>query len=232
MKIACLAVLAAGCAASLAVAQPNSPAINNNNGPGSLPSSGSNSGGSGLNLVLNGGFELGPNPGSTFTTHLAPSTAITHWTVLSGSVDHVNSFWKAGEGNRSLDLSGRTAGSISQTIATTAGAWYRLEFLMAGNPNMEPIKSLRVDAGDRSQTFSFDISGKSLTGMGWTLRSMDFRAIASTTALTFVSLNNSKWGAALDGVRAFELPASPAVPAPGALALAGITILAARRRRS
>ncbi len=231
MKTARLALLAAGALASLAAAQPHS-LQRNSNGPGSLPSSAANTGGNGVNLVLNGGFELGPNPGSTFTTHLAPSTAINHWTVLSGSVDHVNSFWKAGEGLRSLDLSGRTAGAISQSIATTAGSWYRLEFLMAGNPHMEPVKSLRIDAGDRSQVFSFDITGKSVNNMGWTLKSMDFRAIASTTALTFVSLNDSKWGVALDGVRAYELPASPSVPAPGALALAGLTALAARRRRS
>src|SRR5206468_5463440 len=89
------------------------------------------------------------------------STAITGWTVQSGNIDYYGSAWVAGDGNRSLDMSGTTAGTISQEVSGfTAGRMYRLAFLMAGNPGLIPqlpaIKRLRASIGSASQEYAFD----------------------------------------------------------------------------
>lgn len=56
------------------------------------------------NLLTNGSFETGPNPGS-FTNFAAGSTAITGWTVSTpGNIDYIGSLWVAANGSRSLDL--------------------------------------------------------------------------------------------------------------------------------
>src|SRR5664279_3424060 len=85
------------------------------------------------NLLTNGSFETGPNPGG-FTNLAAGSTAITGWTVSTpGNIDYVGSLWVAANGSRSLDLEGSAGtcavptncpGGIEQSFATTAGTQY------------------------------------------------------------------------------------------------------------
>src|SRR5260370_32854438 len=68
------------------------------------------------NLVVNGGFERGPAPGS-FKTLPVGSRALPGWTVIRSDIDYIGSYWKAPEGVRSLDLD-RTPGAraMTQTI--------------------------------------------------------------------------------------------------------------------
>ena len=154
-------------------------------------------------LVVNGSFELGIDPDVQID---APnSTAITGWTVQSGNIDYVGAGWMAGDGNRSLDMSGTTVGTIRQVIAgLTAGQAYRLSFLMAGNPGLIPpfpsVKRLRASIGSASQEYSFNASGRSANNMGWTEKVLDFTADGSSMTLLFTSLTEGLGGAALDKV--------------------------------
>ena len=159
------------------------------------------------NLLTNGSFETGPNPGS-FTNFAAGSTAITGWTVSTpGNIDYIGSLWVAANGSRSLDLEGSAGtcvvptncpGGIEQSFATTAGAQYTATFDLAGNPDFTPlIKTVMVSAAGQSQNFSFDITGKSFGNMGWVLRSWTFTAAGPSTTLKFYTADSPS-----DGIRA------------------------------
>ena len=84
-------------------------------------------------LVTNGDFET-PGVGPPFVSYTAvDTTSLTGWTVASGSIDHIGSYWTSASGSQSLDLAGNAPGSITQTLNTVAGQQYRLNFSMAGN---------------------------------------------------------------------------------------------------
>jgi choice-of-anchor C domain-containing protein len=192
------------------------------------------------NLIQNGSFETATvNPGS-FLQLDAVSTAITGWTVSQGSIDYIGTFWQASNGSRSLDLSGANAGGIQQTFNTTVGKTYRVTFDLAGNPNTSPtIKQMRISAAGSSANFSFDITGKSTTNMGWLSKSWDFTANSTTTTLEFISLTNSFDGPALDNVSVIALSPPPTptpIPEPssvlGLLSLGVLGISSALKRQS
>jgi choice-of-anchor C domain-containing protein len=170
------------------------------------------------NITVNGSFETGPNPG-VFLTLSGGATGITGWTVIGHSIDYIGTYWQSSDGSRNLDLSGRTAGGIEQYLTTVPGMMYLVEFDIAGNPDGLPtVKNLGVSAGSASQTFTFDTSGTSHERMAWTTKSWTFVAAAPTTTLTFMSLEQSCYGPALDNVRV-----NP-IPAPGAILLSSIGV--------
>jgi choice-of-anchor C domain-containing protein len=152
--------------------------------------------------VTNGGFEVGPSPGSATTVFAVDSSAIAGWTVLSGSVDYLDGRWVTAQGSRCIDLVGSSAGTIAQTISGfDLGGRYRLTFLMAGNPEGGPTtKSLRASIGSASQVFTFNGAGRAPGDMGWSSRTLDFIATNSTLTLRFDGLDGGIYGAALDAV--------------------------------
>jgi choice-of-anchor C domain-containing protein len=180
------------------------------------------------NLIQNGSFETATvNPGSSLQLD-AVSTVITGWTVSQGTIDYIGTAWQASEGARSLDLQGLASGGIQQTFNTTIGETYRVTFDLAGNPfGGSAIKEMRVSAGGSSADFSFDITGKSNSNMGWLSKSWDFTANSTTTTLEFIGLGNSALGAALDNVSVIALSGpSTSVPEPSSmLGLLGLGVL-------
>jgi len=186
--------------------------------------------------VINGSFEQGTNPG-VFSTLNPGDTDIVGWTVASGSIDYIGTYWTAADGSRSIDMNGLTAGSISQTISgLTIGHQYRVGFYIAGNPDAGPdIKTLGVTASANSDTFTFDISGATHAAMGWVPASFLFTADGSDVLLTFASLvttggttqNPAAFGPALDNVSISETPIPAALP----LFLTGLGLMGWLRRR-
>lgn len=172
--------------------------------------------------LLNGDFDSGTDPNTGAGQNLgltAPdSTTIFGWTVSSGTIDYIGSRWAAGDGVRSIDLSGTSAGSVFQTIGGfVPGLAYQLSFLMAANPEGgSPTKSMQVDIAGQSQIFSFTGQGTS-TDLGWTRRTLDFTASAPVETLRFTSQEDNASGPALDGVRIAQAPE----PASWALFLIG-----------
>ena len=192
------------------------------------------------NLVQNGSFEIGPNPGS-FTSINAPSGAITGWAVTQ-TIDYIGTLWQASQGSRSLDLNGPSIpGVIGQQFSTTPGTKYRVTFDLAGNfsePNL-PIRTLRVSAAGSSANFDFDITGKSSTNMGWVSTSWDFTATDPITLLEFAGANATGAGPALDNVSVIALSDPPdptSIPEPssilGLLSLGVLGIGSALKRQS
>lgn len=179
--------------------------------------------------IVNGGFESPDQPG-TFGQINAPSTAISGWTISNGSVDLINSYWTAYEGEQSLDMSGVNAGTIFQDFTLSQAGSYNLFFAMAGNTDGgSAIKQLNVSFGltggaMQTQLFTFDATGKSRSNMGWELKNMLVNATeAGSYRVQFTSLDNNATGAALDGV---SLQAVTTTPEPATLALLGSGLLA------
>jgi choice-of-anchor C domain-containing protein len=153
-------------------------------------------------LVTNGGFETGTEPGA-FTQVNALGTNITNWTVVSGSVDYIGSYWAASEGTKSIDMSGSEAGSISQDISTVPGQFYTVTFDLSGNPDGgDSLKTLDVTTVGVPMIFTYDtnVIGNTKLDMKWVHKSFIFKAIDPTTTLTFTSENQSAYGPALDNV--------------------------------
>jgi choice-of-anchor C domain-containing protein len=154
------------------------------------------------NLVTNGSFETGTAPG-VFLTLAAGAPDITDWTIASGTVDYIGSYWVASDGDRSIDMTGYSAGTMSQTFPTTVGAKYIASFDMSGNPAGPPAeKSLNVDTGGAPTLFTYDVLGfgTTLADMKWETKMLPFTATAATTTLTFASLNSGYFGPAIDTV--------------------------------
>ena len=164
------------------------------------------------NLIVNGSFEIGVDLTNTLPISAVDSNSINGWTVQSGSIDYIRGRWVAGDGNRCLDLSGVSAGTIRQEVSgLSVGHVYRLTFLLAGNPEASPsVKSVRASVGGVSQDFSFNISGFSPTRMGWTEKTIDFTATNPSTTLLLTSLTGGQAGPAIDVVSIF-----PVTPVPG-----------------
>ena len=184
-------------------------------------------------MITNGSFELSTrDPGSGFFSVFPGQTTITGWDVISDDVHYMGTFWEASDGDRSIDLDGTdgSAGGVSQTFATTPGMTYGLTFDMAGNPARGPIiKPMRVFADGQSQDFTFDITGRTFSDMGWTSMNWSFVADDTQATLRFQSLTGSGWGPAIDNV---SLNPS-VVPVPGAvlLGMLGLSVAGIKLRK-
>jgi choice-of-anchor C domain-containing protein len=163
----------------------------------------------------NGSFE-NPGAGAGVTTLFSVNTSITGWTVVNGSIDYLGSPWQAAEGTSSIDMSGiLTPGILTQNFDTVGGTLYEVIFAMAGNPlGGDKIKDLGVSVANFSKDFTFDTSGKTITDMGWTNFSFTFLATDLLTTLTFTSLENNAFGAALDNVRVDVVANGGGAPVP------------------
>jgi choice-of-anchor C domain-containing protein len=166
------------------------------------------------NLLVNGSFEQGIDPG-TFKDLPGGSSAITGWIVGDLHVDYCSSLtWNASDGVRSVDLDGSAGGamngSIRQSFPTTAGQHYRVDFDLSGNSNAQPqIKQVEVSAGNAVQVFTHDCGPVFQHTIPFAIvyehQSFLFTATSSTTTLEFRSLTPTSgfptgWGAVIDNV--------------------------------
>jgi choice-of-anchor C domain-containing protein len=159
-------------------------------------------------LLTNGSFESGPNPGGSFVQVNVGSTAITGWTVVNGAIDYKGyAYFDASNGSRSIDLhASPSMGGMEQIITTTPGSSYILTFDFGGNVGAPDLKSMQVNVGPFSQVYTMNTAGRSFQNMGWRTETVQFTATSSSTTLTFVSTGPaSNKGPALDNVRLVEL---------------------------
>ena len=184
------------------------------------------------NLLTNGSFESPQQSASTTFITIMNGATIGAWTVTTGSVDLIRTYWAPADGYQSIDLNGSSAGTIAQTFATTAGATYQLRFNMAGNPDYTLTKAMHVWWGAQDLgLFTFAQTGQSRSAMGWqTITLSGLVASGSSMTLQFAAANGGPTGIALDNVIVALVPE----PAPLLLVstgLFGVLVMRVRRRR-
>jgi len=131
---------------------------------------------------------------------------ISPWSVISGSVDLTNNnYWQAADGSWSVDMSGLSAGTITQAFDTVAGNEYHVSFSLSGNPEGgNQVKNLYVGAsGTPSQFYQYDIGTfreHPISNMNYAAESFTFTAGASSSSLTFQSAEFTAWGPVVDAI--------------------------------
>lgn len=175
--------------------------------------------------IVNGSFEVStPTVNGGFLLFAPGFNTINGWNV-GGTVEIVHaSHWPASAGDRSVDLSGFSAGSVSQTIETVPGVTYTVTFDMSGNPegrylNVFSITTMTMVVsvtGSPSTTFEYDIEefGNSSAMMGgspdmmFQSRAYTFTATGDSAVLAFASQINSAFGPVIDNVAIAALNAT------------------------
>lgn len=184
------------------------------------------------NLVLNGDFELGLDPGSYNQVDVGDPD-ITFWTVTSGNVDYIGTYWLGqGGAGRSVDLAGSALGTISQSFATQIGQAYQVSFYASRNPDGgDAERTGTVDFGGSSETFSYSLL-TSVTNMNWQLYTYSFVADSLLTVLSFSADASAGccYGPALDTVAVVAVP-EPEMWAMLLLGFGAIGLQMRRRRR-
>lgn len=184
-------------------------------------------------LVINGGFE---DPGAQipdagmFTTYFG-GDSFGGWTVGGESIDvHDTGHTNAHSGQYSLDLAGEyLPGSISQTLATTAGQQYTLDLWYAGHafhwyegPAMAEVywdgNSIALLAIDASPDYQ---------EMNWTHFQAQVTASSDQTLLELWG-RTENGGVIVDDISVSEVP----VPATAWLFGSALAGLASRLRRT
>ena len=173
------------------------------------------------NLLMNGSFEQGADPGQ-FANAAAGASTIAGWTITGEGVDYVGRLWPAAHGARSIDLDGSarsritppySQGGVAQAFATKPGIKYQVTFDLAANPfGGPPVRPLRVLAAGQSADFQVPNTGT----VTWTRTTWTFVANADSTTLEIRSLTtspNTGWGAVIDNVSVTAV-ASPTEPGP------------------
>ncbi len=179
------------------------------------------------NLVVDGSFEA-PIASSPFQTFNASISPVGGWTVTAGSIDLINGYWHAADGNQSIDLSGNSRGTIEQSINTGPGL-YHLTFALSGNSDGPPtVKTVQVTFGSATAQFSFTTpwpNGNNIPNIVWASESWDvYLPTGGNTTLSFQDISGGyegPYGAALDNI---VLTQASAVPESGTL-LAGALLL-------
>ena len=154
------------------------------------------------NLLVNGSFETGPNPGVfTFFPLFPGSKDIFGWDIIRGGIDYVRDLQTPADGNSYLDLNGTPGvGGVAQSFDTKVGQQYLVTFDLAAHPS-GLLQTMRVSAAGKFADFSFQ-SKSDLNNLGWQGLTWEFTAISPQTTLEFYSLQTGYefGGPALDGV--------------------------------
>ncbi len=179
----------------------------------------------GMDLVTNGGFESGDFTGWTIS---GPQTSAPYILVSGPFMDAVQLNPYQGNYFAAVGFNGAD-GSISQTLATTAGAQYTLSFAYFaenGTPN-----DFSVAFGGNTVLSITNDTSNSTNPVTWTPYSFTVTATSNSTDLVISGRNDPLYS----GVDSVSVTPNP-TPEPSSLAVWGLGVVAAlvvaRRRRS
>ncbi|WP_310497277.1 choice-of-anchor C family PEP-CTERM protein [Sandarakinorhabdus sp.] len=180
---------------------------------------------------LNGSFEDGTFTGAPFDT-LAPGDAsMTGWVIEPAGVDWIGGFWQASNGNRSVDLSALSTGSVFQQISgLQIGKQYTVSFDLSANPGggLRTVQLTTTTTGNQVFDHFYDVTAANSFGdMRYERRSFTFTAVNTMHAFQFLSRENNPFGPVIDNVSISLVPE----PAMWAMMLAGFGLVGATMRR-
>jgi FlaG/FlaF family flagellin (archaellin) len=188
----------------------------------------------GPNIVNNGGFERGADPGQMLD--LMPGTPyLAGWNTLSDQVRVIGTYWQAQEGTRSLSLRNprstspnaiQKPGAVAQTLTTTPGQKYRVVLYQGANPFDHRPSILRVAIGGTTRDFTYQSDNKaSRKAMEWVKRTFIYAATSASTRLVLTAqftMSNNPLGVdnvqvrAIQGASSNPSQASPTATQPSA----------------
>jgi hypothetical protein len=188
----------------------------------------------GSELLTNGSFELPAIP-TIDQLYIAPSTAITGWTLTEGSVNvnHTSAiFGTAHSGEQMVDINGSESGTLQQSFSTIVGESYLLTLYYANNPNpafASPPYNADVTLFGTGTLYSEFITHSDSVAwdMKWVLLSHSFVADSSTTTLQLQSRSGGFNGVVFDSVSITPVP-EPSTLFLACAALIGVSV--GRRR--
>jgi choice-of-anchor C domain-containing protein len=135
------------------------------------------------NLLVNGGFEEGPEVTGEFVSLDKGSEAIKGWKVTRGQIDVVTKCWAPFEGKRSVDLHGSPGyGGVEQTFKTRKGSRYRVELQLAATPGAGE-RGIWVEAAGDKKKFEVDPGDSTREKLKWTKVTWEFTAQGAETTL-------------------------------------------------
>ena len=171
------------------------------------------------NVIANGDFELPLNATGSFTTYNAGTVlggAAGSWTVSAGSVDYLNTYnsWQAASGAQCVDMSGSSAGTVTQTFPTVSGRNYAVQMRTAINADSGLTSATAtVSVASGASNFSWSILSKTpSTAATWPLQTLRFTAGGTSTTLTIASTTAGFAGIVLDDVRVYDVVSLACVP--------------------
>jgi choice-of-anchor C domain-containing protein len=160
-------------------------------------------------LIADGNFDTPLAAGSYVTYGAATSFGAGNvWTVTSGSVDEIGSYWQAPPtGGGSVDLDGTSPGGIQQSFGAAAGS-YDLQFYLSGNPDGAPsTKEVTVTIDGTSSNYFYTIGGNSKDSMNYVLENLSFTSAGGANLLVFQSDDiDSPYGPVIGGVSVSAVP--------------------------
>jgi hypothetical protein len=179
----------------------------------------------GPNIVANGGFETGSDPGVQLSIPVG-SPYLTGWTTRGTEVKVMGTYWQPQEGTRSMALANYgqipadpkivapSASGVLQTLTTKVGQQYRVAFYQAGNPYDHRPAVIRIQIGGVSKDFTYqsDTTAKPAK-MQWVQRSFVYTATATSTPLAlyaYYTPGNNALG--LDNVQVRAIQSGPGAP--------------------
>ncbi|KAL5860691.1 hypothetical protein ACOSQ4_001987 [Xanthoceras sorbifolium] len=148
------------------------------------------------NLLLNGGFEVGPeflsNSNLGILLDSAPSTvqsALQQWSVI-GTVKYIDSnHFFVPKGNAAIEIVSGVSAGIQTATSLNEGSTYNLEFMLGdANDACEGKFNVGVQAGSIVQNFTLQSLG---TGSA-VKQSMTFKASSGSTTISFLSYSTNQ----------------------------------------
>ena len=198
----------------------------------------------GPNIVNNGGFERGADPGVGLGLSQG-SPFLEGWNVVGSETRVEGTYWQAQEGTRSLSLAKpgpvsadpnvipSDASGVTQSLTTKVGQRYRVTFYQAGNPYDHHPSMIRIAIGSAHSEYTYQADAKATAKeMQWVQRSLTFTATAVSTPLAFYAwYTPGNDGLGLDNVQvravlppASGTPAQPAKTPEATTPAAGVTL--------
>ena len=167
-----------------------------------------------VNLIKNGSFELGTNPGSILQVTGANVTAVTDWGVGTGfQFNYAGDAYNAAAGDRSIDLSGNSGNIYQQVGGLTVGKHYSVSFALSNKPGATVGAIVRVSTpGTSVQTFAFTGNPVTAGDMEWQRVAYRFIATAKSQRVSFLNANataNRPYGPIIDNVIMTEVIPEP-----------------------
>jgi choice-of-anchor C domain-containing protein len=155
-------------------------------------------------LLSDGGYEPATGIPTVDGFQTLPIGVLGAWSITSGGVDLVGPrAAHAAEGKQFIDLNGNGQGpaTITQTVPTTPGHTYLVQYSVAGNPNGPPaVKTGVVSFAGVAHPFQFDTTGHTNEDLGWRVDQFQTTVCTDHPTLTLTSTTEGDRGPNIDRV--------------------------------